>query len=97
MKIRLIRYPYKDYEIGEIIDLGEEKNKSMVSLQRAVWFEEEKKKPRAKKKAAATTTQAKDDVVEEKEGKPARGPDGKFVSKKETEEPKKKGFLSRLR
>ena len=65
MKIKLVRYPYRDYKVGEIVDLGEEKNKSMVSIGRAVWVEEEVKK------------------------KPARGPDGKFISKKETEEPKK--------
>lgn len=39
MKIKLIRYPYKDFETGEIVDLGEDKNKSMVSLQRAVWYD----------------------------------------------------------
>ncbi len=66
MKIKLIRHPYGDYEVGEVVDLGEEKNKSMVSIGRAVWVEEEVKK------------------------KPARGPDGKFISVKETEEPKKK-------
>ncbi len=67
MKIKLVRYPYKDYEVGEIVDLGEEKNTSMVSIGRAVWVEEAEVKK-----------------------KPARGPDGKFISKKETEEPKKK-------
>ena len=65
MKIKLVRYPYKDYEVGEIVDLGEEKNSSMVSIGRAVWVEEEEKKKTSKKK-------------------PARGSDGKFISKKKT-------------
>lgn len=43
MKIKLINYPYKNYEVGEICDFGEEKNASLVSLQRAVWAEENKK------------------------------------------------------
>ncbi|MBU0572690.1 hypothetical protein KKH23_02910 [Patescibacteria group bacterium] len=113
MKIKLISYPYKDYEVGEIVDLGEDKNRSMVSLQRAVWVEEEEKKKRTPKKTVTkTATQTQDDVIEEEEKpaketeeveetkKPTRGPDGKFVSKEETEnteKPKKKGFLSRLR
>lgn len=39
-QIKLIRFPYKNFEVGEIVDLGEEKNKSMVALQRAVWYDE---------------------------------------------------------
>jgi len=48
MKIRLVNYPYLDYEIGDVVDLGEVKNRSMVSIQRAVW-EEEKPEPKKKK------------------------------------------------
>ncbi len=59
MKIKLINYPYLDYEIGEIVDLGEEKNKSMVALQRAVFVEEAEKEKKPKKKTPKTTTQAK--------------------------------------
>jgi hypothetical protein len=95
MEIKLIKYPYKDYEVGEIIDLGDEKNSSMVSIGRAVWVEEEKKK------TTKTTTQTQDDTTEaetespeetETKKAPARGPDGKFVSTKDAEEPKKKDF-----
>lgn len=39
MKIKLIHYPYKDFQIGEIVDFGEEINKSLVSFDRAVWIE----------------------------------------------------------
>ena len=98
MKIKLVRHPYGDYEVGEVVDLGEEKNKSMVELQRAVWVEEEEKKKRTPKKTATkTTTQTQEEVVEEEEPTgeteeveekkaPARGSDGKFISTKDTEE-----------
>lgn len=39
MKIKLIHYPYGKYKVGEIVDLGEELNKSLVSFERAVWLE----------------------------------------------------------
>ena|SRR3989344_3642727 len=52
--IKLANYPYREYKVGEIVDLGEEKNKSMVSLQRAVWVEVEEK---------PKTSSARDDVV----------------------------------
>ena len=98
MKIKLVRYPYKDYEVGEIVDFGEEKNASMVSIGRAVWVEEEEKKKRTPKKTVTkTATQTQEDVVEEEPAgeteeveekkAPARGSDGKFVSTKDTEEP----------
>jgi len=102
MKIIIARIPYMDYEVGDVVDLGEEKNASMVELQRAVWVEEEEKK-KPTRKATKTTTQTQSDVTEEDSEKPegetqeieakttpARGPDGKFISKEETEEPKKK-------
>ena len=78
MKIKIVRIPYMDYEVGEVVDFGEEKNKSLVDFQRAVWVEEEKKKPT--KKATKTTTQTEDGASEETS--PARGEDGRFVSKK---------------
>lgn len=37
MKIKLINYPYQNFQIGDICDLGDEKNRSMVSLDRAVF------------------------------------------------------------
>lgn len=43
MEIILVNYPYGDFEVGEVIDLGEKKNESMVSKGRAVWFEEVEK------------------------------------------------------
>jgi hypothetical protein len=91
MKIKLVKFPYEDYEVGEVIDLGEEKNASLVEFQRAVWVEEEEKKKTPKKKVPKTTTLTEDSTSEE-DAPLARGADGRFVSKKEeTEEPKKKG------
>lgn len=40
MKIKLTGYPYKEYKIGDIVDFGDEKNKSLVSFGRAVWADE---------------------------------------------------------
>ncbi len=80
MKIIIVRYPYMDYEVGEVVDLGEELNKSLVELQRAVWAKEEEKKKKLTKKTTKTTTQTEDDAS--KEDPPARGEDGRFVSKK---------------
>lgn len=59
MKIKLVRFPYKDFEIGEVVDLGEEKNRSMVSIQRAVWFEDPKTtdEPKNKKVVKEVVTQ----------------------------------------
>lgn len=53
MKIKLKKYPYKDYEAGEVVDLGEEKNASMVRMGRAVFVAEEApvKKKKTKKKS----------------------------------------------
>lgn len=39
MKIKLTNYPYGDHNVGDICDFGQEKNTSLVSMQRAVWFE----------------------------------------------------------
>jgi len=39
MKIKIIHYPYYDHKIGDIVDLGDELNKSLVSFDRAVWIE----------------------------------------------------------
>jgi len=90
MKIKLVKHPYMDYEIGDIVDFGEEKNASLVEFQRAVWIEEEPKKKTSKKKVTKTTTQTEE--VENEDSSPTRGADGRFVSKKEeTEKPKKKG------
>ena len=45
MKIKLINYPYYGHPVGEIIDLGEELNASLVSFNRAVWIETKKAPP----------------------------------------------------
>ncbi len=97
MKIKLIRYPYMDYELGEVVDLGEDKNASMVSIQRAVWFKRAKKKKRAAKSATTSSSETgratskklisnKLAAAVQKKKKQvsttARGSDGKFVSKK---------------
>ena len=99
MKIKIVRFPYMGHEVGEIIDLGEEQNRSLVEdFQRAVWVEKENKKPG--KKVAKAIAQAKDDESESEDSSPVRGADGRFVSKKkeeETEKPKKRGFLGKLR
>jgi len=100
MKIKIVRFPYMDYEVGDVVDLGEEQNRSLVEdFQRAVWVEKEKKK-KPRKKAVKTTTQVEDDESESEDSSPVRGADGRFVSKKkeeETEKPKKRGFLGKLR
>ena len=77
-----------DYEVGEIIDLGEEQNRSLVEdFQRAVWVEEGKKK--STKKVTKATAQVEDDTSEGEDSSPTRGTDGRFVSKEEgTEGPK---------
>ena len=67
MKIKLIRYPYKEYEIGDVLDLGKEKNKSMVSLQRAVWYDPqgvEHKQEDGKKLASKPPKEAEQEVEE---------------------------------
>lgn len=53
MKIKLVRHPYEDYKVGEIIDLGEEKNKSMVEFQRAVYATDDDLKPKKNAKPKA--------------------------------------------
>lgn len=70
MKIKLINHPYKEYGVGEVVDLGEEKNKSMVSIGRAVW-ELNNETPSFIKKIKTTkqiiTNKIKDEVVETKQ------------------------------
>ena len=95
MKIKLVRFPYEDHEVGEVVDLGEETNASLVEFQRAVWIEKGTKKKTSKKKITKTTAQTEEG--ENEDSSPARGADGKFVSKKkEEEEPEKKGLLNKL-
>lgn len=43
MKIKLIHYPYDEHQVGEILDLGDELNKSLISFGRAVWAEPTRK------------------------------------------------------
>ena len=38
-KIQLIEYSYQDHQVGDVVDLGEIKNTSMVGLGRAVWID----------------------------------------------------------
>lgn len=52
MPIQLINHPFKDHEVGEVVDLGDEKNQSLVQLQRAIWVEDKPKKKRKKKRAS---------------------------------------------
>ena len=61
---------YEDNGVGDIVDFGEEKNKSLVEFQRAVWISEEEIeiKEKARKKKGSKP--------------PKRGSDGKFISRK---------------
>lgn len=34
--IKLINYPYKDWKVGETVDLGKVKNESMIAMNRAI-------------------------------------------------------------
>ncbi|MFH1536182.1 MAG: hypothetical protein ABIC96_03905 [Patescibacteria group bacterium] len=68
-KIILTNYPYQKYEIGDIVDLGEEKNASMVSLGRAVWAEEDNKSKKAVKKETPPPVQEKSQT---KQSSPAK-------------------------
>lgn len=77
MKIILINYPYKDHEIGDVLDLGEEKNKSMVSMHRAVWAEEPEKLKKKKVEEATKENPTSD--------KTTRGKGKKKIIKKKTE------------
>jgi hypothetical protein len=63
MKIKIVKFPYKEFQVGEVIDLGEEKNRSMVNLQRAVWVGENNSKPKKAKKDNVEVTE----VIVEKE------------------------------
>lgn len=62
MKIKIVRFPYQDYDVGDIIDLGEEKNASLVSLQRAVYVDET---PKKKKKTSTKETTEKEETTKE--------------------------------
>lgn len=47
MKIILTNYPYQDHQVGDACDFGEEVNKSLVGMGRAVWAEGDKPKKAA--------------------------------------------------
>jgi len=54
-KIVLTNYPYDKYSVGDIVDLGEIKNTSLVGMGRAVWYEgPTKTKTKSKSKIAVT-------------------------------------------
>ena len=36
-KIIIVRYPYDEYKVGDVVDFGDEVNASLVEFQRAVW------------------------------------------------------------
>jgi len=50
--IKLVNYPYDEYMVGDICDFGDEVNKSLAEMQRAVYTEvtTEKKIEKKKKK-----------------------------------------------
>lgn len=66
--IKLINFSYKDYEVGSICDFGEEKNKSLVSLRRAVYVNgtepETKPQPKTPPKPKKLITNTLKDQVE---------------------------------
>lgn len=70
MKIIIVRYPYEDYEVGEVADFGDEVNASLVEFQRAVWAEEPKpKNPTLHKASRGEETEAEaQEGVEEVRG-----------------------------
>ena len=64
--IKLTNYSYREYKVGEIVDLGEEKNASLVSFQRAVWVGEDKKE--SKKIIKEVVEEIPQEQVQETEG-----------------------------
>jgi len=95
MKIKLVRHPYQDHKIGDVIDLGEEKNKSLVEFQRAVWVEEGKSKKILKKKRSKKTF-----IKRKRAGKPKKLITNKLrqkIQKKKDEDKKGKGFWDKLK
>ena len=81
MKIKIIHHPYYNHKIGDIVDLGEEINASLISFGRAVWVTNAKptspliKKILTKKKILTNRLReeveaAKQDLKEELVGKP---------------------------
>lgn len=111
MKIKLINYAYKDYPVGEIVDFGEEKNKSLVSLQRAVWYDPDelermrresiKKQKKQSEDKPETNTEEQAIIVEKKKKIKSSGTrliGNKIrdeVQKKQAE--KKEGFWDKLK
>lgn len=67
MKVRLINYGYKDFKVGEIIELTDKKALSLIAMQRAqvVGVEKEKKEikeePKKKSSFKSKTKKEKDD------------------------------------
>jgi len=85
MNIKLVQYPYKDYKVGEVVDLGSEKNRSMVAIGRAVWEEAPKIEP---KKETVEVTEEKE--AESEKIETAEPAENNKESKESTKKPKKK-------
>lgn len=76
-KIKLIHFPYGEYQVGSVCDLGEEKNNSMVALNRAVFVDDNKEvtiekapeEPKINKKKKLISNDLKEQIEEEKSTK----------------------------
>ncbi|HLE48874.1 MAG TPA: hypothetical protein VI819_02465 [Patescibacteria group bacterium] len=83
MKIKIVRYPYYDHKVGEIVNFGEEKNRSLVSFQKAVWVDD-KGNPPVEKGRKKLVNQAKT-LLSKSSNKPK-----KFLSNKLSEKVQQK-------
>lgn len=101
--IKIIKYTYKDYEVGEVVDLGEEKNTSMVSFQRAVWWDNEEKEIKDGIVKTTATEPEEDNTIKEDKGSEDEATNGKkeilqnktknqIIKKKESTSKKKSAF-----
>jgi len=95
MNIKLVRFPYKDYEVDDVVDLGPEKNRSMVALGRAVWEEPPKVEPKKEKVEATEEEVSKTDKTGKTETTESveEGKEPKEILKK----PKKKLIENKLK
>lgn len=68
MKIKIIHYPYYKHQIGDVVDLGDEINTSLVSFNRAVWADNKEPNPvltSVRRTAQIATNQLKDKLSSE--------------------------------
>lgn len=108
MDVKIVHLPYREHNIGDVVDFGEAKNSSLVSMQRAVWHDPETleaQKKEAKKLAKKTTQEVKEKEpeiasVESEKGTESKGnEDIKIVeqSAEPAKKPKKKLIENKLK